>query len=167
MHDIKAIRDDKDGWVKALSRRPAFASEAAKIADEALAKDRELRDLLVALHRVPHVQARAQFQVARLEHAFQQQDRATPAQGAHTLGLAQVQQRKAIGATQAFVHALDAVAIGVGLDHGPDAGVGRGMAHACQVVAQGLGMDGGLDRTGHGNSGKAESAAILAPGGML
>jgi len=49
MHDIKAIRDDKDAWVKALSRRPAYATEAAKLGDEILAKDRELRDLLVAL----------------------------------------------------------------------------------------------------------------------
>jgi seryl-tRNA synthetase len=49
MHDIKAIRDDKDAWVKALSRRPAYATEAAKLADEILAKDRELRDTLVSL----------------------------------------------------------------------------------------------------------------------
>src|ERR1700761_1743264 len=49
MHDIKAIRDDRDAWVKALSRRPAFAGEAARLADEILTKDRELRDLLVAL----------------------------------------------------------------------------------------------------------------------
>ncbi len=45
MHDIKAIRDDKDAWVAALSRRPAYAAEAAKLADEILAKDKELRDL--------------------------------------------------------------------------------------------------------------------------
>jgi seryl-tRNA synthetase len=49
MHDIRAIRDDRDAWVKALSRRPAYATEAAKLADEILRKDRELRDLLVAL----------------------------------------------------------------------------------------------------------------------
>ena len=49
MHDIRAIRDDKDAWVKALSRRPAYAAEAAKLADEIAAKDKELRDLLVAL----------------------------------------------------------------------------------------------------------------------
>jgi seryl-tRNA synthetase len=49
MHDIKAIREDKDTWVAALSRRPAYATEAAKLADEILAKDKDLRDLLVAL----------------------------------------------------------------------------------------------------------------------
>jgi seryl-tRNA synthetase len=49
MHDIRAIRDDKDAWVKALSRRPAYATEAARLADEIVAKDKELRDLLVAL----------------------------------------------------------------------------------------------------------------------
>jgi hypothetical protein len=50
---------------------------------------------------VPQVQARAQLQVARLEHAFEQQDRPAPAQRAHALGLGQVQQRKAVGAAQA------------------------------------------------------------------
>jgi seryl-tRNA synthetase len=49
MHDIKAIRDDKDAWVRALSRRPAYATEAAKLADEILAKDKELRDVLLSL----------------------------------------------------------------------------------------------------------------------
>ncbi|HWD49408.1 MAG TPA: hypothetical protein VG309_05740, partial [Rhizomicrobium sp.] len=49
MHDIRAIRDDRDAWVKALSRRPAYATEATRLGDEILKKDRELRDLLVAL----------------------------------------------------------------------------------------------------------------------
>jgi seryl-tRNA synthetase len=49
MHDIKAIRDDKAAWVAALSRRPAYATEAAERADEILAKDKELRDLLTRL----------------------------------------------------------------------------------------------------------------------
>jgi seryl-tRNA synthetase len=49
MHDIKAIRDDRDGFVKALARRPAYAASAGAVADEILAKDRELRDLLVRL----------------------------------------------------------------------------------------------------------------------
>ncbi|MGA9796011.1 MAG: serine--tRNA ligase [Rhizomicrobium sp.] len=49
MHDIKAIRDDKDAWVKALARRPAYATEAATLADEILAKDKELREVLVSL----------------------------------------------------------------------------------------------------------------------
>jgi seryl-tRNA synthetase len=49
MHDIKAIRDDRDAWVAALSRRPAYAQEAGKLADDVLAKDKELRDLLTRL----------------------------------------------------------------------------------------------------------------------
>jgi seryl-tRNA synthetase len=49
MHDIKAIRDDKDGWVKALSRRPAYAEIASFLADDIAAKDKELRELLVSL----------------------------------------------------------------------------------------------------------------------
>jgi len=49
MHDIKAIRDDRDGFVRALARRPAYAASAGAVADEILAKDRELRDLLVRL----------------------------------------------------------------------------------------------------------------------
>jgi seryl-tRNA synthetase len=49
MHDIKAIRDDRDAFVAALSRRPAFREVAAAEADRLLAKDKELRDLLVRL----------------------------------------------------------------------------------------------------------------------
>ncbi len=49
MHDIKAIRDGRDGFVKALARRPAYAQTAGAVADEILAKDRALRDLLVRL----------------------------------------------------------------------------------------------------------------------
>ena len=45
MHDIKAIRDDRDSWVKALSRRPAYAEIASHLADDILGKDKELREL--------------------------------------------------------------------------------------------------------------------------
>ena len=102
-------------------------------------------DLLVAVHRVPQVQARAQLQVARLEDAFQQQDGPAPAQRAHPLGLVQVEQGEAVGAAQALPHPLDAVAVGIGLDDAPDLRVGRGPAHAGKVVAQRVGVDGGLD----------------------
>jgi seryl-tRNA synthetase len=46
MHDVKAIREDRDGFVRALGRRGV---DAAAIADDLLAKDRALRDLLVRL----------------------------------------------------------------------------------------------------------------------
>ncbi|MDE3116585.1 MAG: serine--tRNA ligase, partial [Pseudomonadota bacterium] len=49
MHDIKAIRDDQAAWVAALSRRPAYRGEAAKVAADLLAKDKALRDLLTEL----------------------------------------------------------------------------------------------------------------------
>jgi seryl-tRNA synthetase len=49
MHDIKAIRDDRNAFVAGLSRRPAFREGAAAEADRLLAKDRDLRDLLVRL----------------------------------------------------------------------------------------------------------------------
>jgi seryl-tRNA synthetase len=49
MHDIKAIRDDRDAWVAALSRRPAYRDEAGKLADDLLARDKDLRDLLTRL----------------------------------------------------------------------------------------------------------------------
>ncbi len=49
MHDIKAIRDNEAAWVAALSRRPAYRTEAATVAADLLAKDKALRDLLTEL----------------------------------------------------------------------------------------------------------------------
>ena len=49
MHDIAAIRKDRDAWVAALKRRPAYAESAAALADDILSKDRDLRDLLTRL----------------------------------------------------------------------------------------------------------------------
>ena len=46
MHDLRAIRDDRDGFVRALARRGV---DAAAIADDVLARDKALRDLLVRL----------------------------------------------------------------------------------------------------------------------
>jgi len=47
MHDIKAIRDDRDGFVRGLVRRGM--GDADTIADDLLKKDRALRDVLVRL----------------------------------------------------------------------------------------------------------------------
>ena len=47
MHDIKAIRDDSRAFVRGLTRRGM--ADAQAIADSLLAKDRDLRDLLVKL----------------------------------------------------------------------------------------------------------------------
>src|SRR6201986_5447918 len=49
MHDIKAIRDDSSQFVRALARRPAYSATSQAEADKLLAKDKELRALLVRL----------------------------------------------------------------------------------------------------------------------
>lgn len=49
MHDIAAIRKDRDAWVAALARRPAYAESAGALADDILARDKELRDLVTRL----------------------------------------------------------------------------------------------------------------------
>jgi seryl-tRNA synthetase len=46
MHDIKALRDDRDAFVAALARRPAFQDSAGAEADKLLAADAALRALL-------------------------------------------------------------------------------------------------------------------------
>jgi seryl-tRNA synthetase len=49
MHDIKAIRDDSSQFVRALARRPAYSGNAQAVAEGLLAKDKELRELLLKL----------------------------------------------------------------------------------------------------------------------
>ncbi|MFL5237816.1 MAG: serine--tRNA ligase [Rhizomicrobium sp.] len=49
MHDIAAIRKDKDVWVAALKRRPAYADSAELLANNILTQDAALRDLLTRL----------------------------------------------------------------------------------------------------------------------
>ena len=101
------------------------------------------------------------------KHAFEQQDRAAPAERAHALGLGQVEQRKAVGAAQAVEDALDAVAVGVGLDHRPDPRVGRGGAGARQVVGQRVGVDQGFDRAGHGRGDRSAGARLGRTGSWI
>jgi hypothetical protein len=142
------------GRAEALGREAQAVHAGVHLQEHALRLERlvggEHVDLLVAVHAVPQVQARAQFQVARVEHAFQQQHRAAPAQGAHALGLGQVEQREAVGTAQTLIDPLDAMAIGVGLDHRPDAGIEGRAAHALEVVAQGAGVHGGENGARHG-----------------
>jgi seryl-tRNA synthetase len=47
MHDIKAIREDRDGFVKGLARRGL--ADAGALADSLLAQDKALRELLTRL----------------------------------------------------------------------------------------------------------------------
>ena len=49
MHDLAAIRRDRDAWAAALARRPAYAATAGGLADDILARDRALRELLTRL----------------------------------------------------------------------------------------------------------------------
>ena len=107
-------------------------------------------DLLVAVDGVPQAQARAQLQVARLKAAFQQQNRPAPVERAQALRLGQVQQRKAVGAAQAFKGPFNAMAVGIGLDDGPDPRVRCGGARAREVVGERCGVNGGKNGTWHG-----------------
>ncbi|HEY8698596.1 MAG TPA: serine--tRNA ligase [Rhizomicrobium sp.] len=52
MHDIAAIRRDRDAWIAALKRRPDYAESAAGVADEILARDRDLRELQTRLQQM-------------------------------------------------------------------------------------------------------------------
>ena len=104
------------------------------------------------MHRVPQVQPRTQLQVAWLKGAFEQQDGAAPIERAQALRLVKVEQGKAVGAAQSGKTALDAVAIGIGLDHRPHMGIWRTQASLVQVVTQGFEVDGGKDGAGHGES---------------
>jgi seryl-tRNA synthetase len=47
MHDVKAIREDQDGFVRGLKRRGL--AEAQSLADDILARDKALRELLTRL----------------------------------------------------------------------------------------------------------------------
>jgi hypothetical protein len=95
------------------------------------------------VHHVPEVEALAKLQVIGAEAAFQQQNRPTPAQGAQGFGFSQVEQGEAVGRAQRRESALDAMPIGMGLDHRPHLGLRRGQPCAGQIVGQCLGVDGG------------------------
>ena len=69
---------------------------------------------------------------------------------AQALRFGNVEQGKAIGSTQPFVNALQAVPVGMGLDDRPDAGIGGAFAGSLQVVVKGVEMDQGLERARHG-----------------
>jgi seryl-tRNA synthetase len=49
MHDIKAIRDNTEAFVAALKRRPAYGKSAEATAEDLIARDKALRDLLTDL----------------------------------------------------------------------------------------------------------------------
>jgi hypothetical protein len=98
---------------------------------------------------VPQVQARAGLEVAPIEAAFEEEDRAAPAEAAQRLGLGDVEQREAVGTLQRGEGVGDAVAVGVGLDHGPDARARRGLARDLEIGGEGVAMNDRFDRPRH------------------
>ena len=99
---------------------------------------------------MPELQARARLEIAGVEAAFEQEDRAAPAELAHALGFGDVEQRETVGTTQRGKDIGDAVTVGVGLDHGPDLGTGRGAARDLEVGGEGVEMDERFNRPRHG-----------------
>jgi len=51
VHDIAAIRRDRDAWVAALKRRPAYAEDASRLADDILGRDTDLREIVTQLQQ--------------------------------------------------------------------------------------------------------------------
>ena len=121
-------------------------------------------DLLGAVHDVPQTEARAGLEVTRLEAALEQQHRAAPAERTDALRLVEVEQGKTVRPLQAGKGTLDAVAVGVGLDDGPDPRIRRLLAGTPQVVRECVRVDQGFDGTGHG--GRCERAKPILPQGL-
>ena len=79
------------------------------------------------------------------EHAFEQQDAVGQSRGTQREAFVEPRDREAVGFRERLGGRHEAVAVGIRLDHGHDAAVGRGLAHLAQVVAQRGGVDDGAD----------------------
>jgi seryl-tRNA synthetase len=142
MHDIKAIRDDKAAWVAALSRRPAYAAEAATLADDLLAKDKDLRDLLT---RLQAAQARRNEASKLIGQAKAKKDEAqASALMAEVAGLKDEIQ-KGEESERALKKALDDVLAGIPNLPAPDAPDGGGEDDNVAVAARAFGSNPGLN----------------------
>ena len=142
MHDIKAIRDDKAGWVAALSRRPAYAEIAEELADDILKKDRELRDLLVALQTA---QARRNEASKLIGKAKAQKDEAqASALMAEVAGLKDEIQ-KGEERERAMKAKIDEILAGIPNLPQPDAPDGGGENDNVPVPARAFGANPGLN----------------------
>jgi hypothetical protein len=106
-------------------------------------------ELGIVVHDRRQTEARNQVEVARLEESLEQQDRLAPAGRTRALGFRQVKQRQAIGRGERRQHALESVAVRIGLDHRPHPPRPGLAARLREVVLQGIEMDQGLDRTRH------------------
>ena len=120
---------------------------------------REQVDLRRAVHDMPEIQARTRFEIASVEAAFEQQDRAAPAELAHALGFGEVEKGEAVGATERGEDVGDAVSVGIGLDDGPDPRAGSRAPGDVEIGGQGVEVDERFDRPRHAPILPATSAA--------
>jgi len=87
--------------------------------------------------------------VARIERPLEHQDGTAPAERAQRCSLGQIEQGETVGGAQRVECTLDAVAVGIGLDHRPDACIGGRGTRPRQVGGQRRGVDEGFDRARH------------------
>ncbi len=135
-------------------RREAEPVHAAVELEEDLVRQRRLVrgqpvDLRLVVDGVPEIETRAGVEVAGIEAALEEQDRAAPAELAQQGRFLRIEQGEPVGALQAGVHVADAVAVGVGLDDRPDLGAAGGAASHREVGREGLRMDERFDRSRH------------------
>ncbi len=106
---------------------------------------REMGDDQVQLRRVQQQRVGRRIQAAIDQHG------AFPAQPAAGARFVQVQHREAVGAAQRRQHPCQAMAVGIGLDRGPQpgrAGGGQRRAQAGEVVGHGSRVDAGIQGAG-------------------
>ena len=97
-----------------IHRRPVVGSQPLQMARLVDGQRQPLRG------RLRHVRG--------IKGAFQHQDRFVPAVSAQPVGRLEFQQGHAVGIGKARQRVGQAVAVGVGLHHRPQAGIGLGMA---------------------------------------
>jgi hypothetical protein len=112
----------------------------------------EHADLLLAVDDGRETGRLREAQVRRVEAAFEEQDRALVAAAAKRHGVFDLERREPVGLRQRARDAIEAVTVGVALDHGEDLRMRRGELREPVVVAQRGGRKGGVDGAGHGRS---------------
>ncbi len=161
--EMRHQRDGADPGVQAqgVVHRPQLVHAEAEAVHAAvdLEVDVELRrqvhvldqlDLVGVVDHRRELVLEQQVHVERLEETLQHQDRLRHPGQAQAHRLLEIQHRAAVGIRQGARRALQAVAVGVGLQHRPDLRLAGGFARQFQVVAQGGRLDDGTDRARHG-----------------
>jgi len=90
-----------------------------------------------------------ELDVARIEHALEHEDRLLHAERPQARRLLEVEHRKAVGRPQRAGRPLEAVAVGVRLEHRPNLRRAGVAARNCKVVCESARRYGGADGTGH------------------